>query len=87
MKTWRIQIVDSGGQKISRKTALKRYLASWIWFLPPLAISSALGLGPIELTLLTLGWVALWSVLSRFHPQGQFWHDAVAGTRLITTVT
>ena len=87
MKTWRIQIVDSGGQKISRKTALKRYLASWLWFLPPLAISSALGLGPIELTLLTLGWVALWSVLSRFHPQGQFWHDAVAGTRLITTVT
>jgi uncharacterized RDD family membrane protein YckC len=84
MKTWRIQIVNSAGQKISRKTAFKRYLASWIWFLPPLAISSALGLRPVELTVLTLGWVTVWCLFSRFHPQGQFWHDAFAGTRLIT---
>jgi uncharacterized RDD family membrane protein YckC len=84
MKTWRIQIVDSAGQRISRKTAFKRYLASWLWFIPPLALSSALGLPLVELTALTLGWVALWSLLSRFHPQNQFWHDAFAGTRLIT---
>jgi uncharacterized RDD family membrane protein YckC len=84
MKTWRIQIVEATGQKISHKTAFKRYVASWIWFIPPLAVSSALGLSVIELTVLTLGWVAIWGVLSRFHPQGQFWHDAFAGTRLIT---
>ncbi|WP_233204925.1 RDD family protein [Limnohabitans sp. 15K] len=84
MKTWRIQIVDSAGQKISRKTAFKRYLASWLWFLPPLAASSALGLPPVELAFLTLGWITVWGVLSRFHPQRQFWHDAFAGTRLIT---
>lgn len=83
MKTWRIQIVDVKGHKISRKTAFKRYVASWLWFIPPLAVSSALGLSVIELTVLTLGWVAIWGVLSRFHPQGQFWHDAFAGTRLI----
>nr|WP_322991830.1 RDD family protein [Limnohabitans sp.] len=87
MKTWRIQIVATDGQKISRKTAFKRYLTSWIWFLPPLAVSSALGLPVVELTVLTLGWVAVWAVLSRFHPQGQFWHDAIAGTRLVTTAT
>lgn len=87
MKTWRIQIVDAAGQRINRITALKRYVASWLWFIPPLAISSALGLPPVELTFLTLGWIAIWAVLSRFHPQGQFWHDAFAGTRLITVAT
>lgn len=87
MKTWRIQIVDAAGQRIDRITALKRYVASWLWFIPPLAISSALGLPPVELTFLTLGWIAIWAVLSRFHPQGQFWHDAFAGTRLITVAT
>jgi uncharacterized RDD family membrane protein YckC len=86
MKTWRIQIVDTAGQKISRSTALKRYLAGWLWFIPPLAVSSALGLPVVELTVLTLGWVTIWGVLSRFHPLGQFWHDALAGTRLIKAV-
>jgi hypothetical protein len=27
--------------------------------------------------------VALWALASRLHPQRQFWHDALAGTRLI----
>jgi len=28
-------------------------------------------------------WCVFWALLSRFHPQGQFWHDALAGTRLV----
>ena len=28
-------------------------------------------------------WVAIWALLSRFHPDRQFWHDAWAGTRLV----
>jgi hypothetical protein len=28
---------------------------------------------------------AVWALLSRFHPQRQFWHDALAGTRLVTS--
>jgi uncharacterized RDD family membrane protein YckC len=87
MKTWRIQIVGISGHPISHKAAFKRYLASWLWFIPPLAVSSAMGLPVLELTLLTSGWVVLWALLSRLHPQGQFWHDAFAGTRLITTAT
>ena len=87
MKTWRIQIVDISGHPISHKAAFKRYLASWVWFIPPLAVSSAMGLPVLELTLLTSGWVVLWALLSRLHPEGQFWHDAFAGTRLITTAT
>lgn len=54
-----------------------------MWFLPPLAIVAPLGLGAGEITVITLGWVAVWALLSRFHPQRQFWHDAWAGTRLV----
>ena len=32
---------------------------------------------------LLAGWVAVWAILSRFHPTQQFWHDALAGTRLV----
>jgi uncharacterized RDD family membrane protein YckC len=38
-----------------------------------------------EAAVITLGWIAVWAILSRFHPQRQFWHDALAGTRLVTT--
>jgi hypothetical protein len=31
------------------------------------------------------GWIAVWTVLSRFHPQRQFLHDALAGTRLVAS--
>jgi uncharacterized RDD family membrane protein YckC len=84
MKTWRIEIVGTDGRRVSNKTALKRYLATWIWFLPPIITSYALHLSVIELSVITLGWVAIWSILSRFHPQRQFWHDAWSRTRLIT---
>lgn len=84
MKTWRIEIIDTAGQRLSYKTAFKRYMATWIWFLPPMAVSAALHFSVLEITTLTLGWVAIWGILSRFHPLGQFWHDAWAGTRLIT---
>lgn len=84
MKTWRIEMVDLQGRRVSHQLALKRYVASWLWFIPPLAAASPFHLSVIEITFLTLGWVAIWAILSRFHPQRQFWHDALAGTRLIT---
>jgi uncharacterized RDD family membrane protein YckC len=87
MKTWNIRVVDTSGAPISQKRALLRYVLSWIWFLPPLAVSWATGLTGIKGAVLTLGWVAIWAILARFHPQKQFWHDAWAGTRLITWST
>ncbi len=84
MKTWRIEIMGDDGRRVSNKTAFKRYLASWIWFLPPIITSDVFHLSMIELSLVTLGWVTVWSILSRFHPQRQFWHDAWVHTRLIT---
>ena len=83
MKTWHIRVVDRQGQPISAAAALRRYLLGWIWFLPPLAAMSPFPLSGGEVTVLMLGWVAIWALLSRFQPQRQFWHDIWAGTRLI----
>jgi uncharacterized RDD family membrane protein YckC len=86
MKTWNIRVVDSQGATITQKRALLRYALSWLWFLPPLATGWLLGLPGREVAVLALGWVAVWAILSRFHPQRQFWHDALAGTRLVTSL-
>ncbi len=85
MKTWHIRVVDAQGQPLSQSRALYRYLASWLWFLPPVLVTWPLGLPALEVAVLTLGWVAVWALLSRFHPERQFWHDALAGTRLVTS--
>lgn len=84
MKTWHIRVVDKSGHVLSQKRALLRYILSWVWFIPPLAALAPFGLSAGENTVLFLGWVAVWALLSRFHPQRQFWHDALAGTRLIS---
>jgi len=83
MKTWHIRIVDRHGQPVSQPRAFVRYLLSWVWVLPPLAAVSLWGLSTRDALVLVPGWVAVWAVLSRFHPERQFWHDALAGTRLI----
>ncbi|MBU3654735.1 MAG: RDD family protein, partial [Limnohabitans sp.] len=36
-----------------------------------------------EASVLMLGWVLIWALLSRFQPERQFWHDVWAGTRLV----
>jgi len=84
MKTWNIRVVDVHGSAITQPRALLRYLLSWLWFLPPLAVSWLLRLSAIEGAVLTGGWVGIWATLARFHLQRQFWHDVWAGTRLVT---
>ena len=85
MKTWHIRIVDQHGLPISQIRALGRYALSWLWFLPPLIAISPFQLSGGESAVIIFGWVTVWALLSRFHPQGQFWHDALAGTRLISS--
>jgi uncharacterized RDD family membrane protein YckC len=87
MKTWHIRVVDVEGKPLGQPRALLRYALSWIWFLPPLAVSWLLDLPAAKGAVLTLGWVAIWAILARFHPERQFWHDAWAGTRLMTWIT
>ncbi|MES2938085.1 MAG: RDD family protein [Pseudomonadota bacterium] len=84
MKTWDIRVADRFGRPLTPLRAVIRYVYSWIWFLPPLAALQARKFGIAEAAVLWLGWVAFWALLSRLHPQRQFWHDALAGTRLVT---
>ena len=84
MKTWNIRVTDLQGRNISQQRALLRYTLSWVWFLPPLVASWLFGVDAKEALVLAGGWIPIWAILSRFHPQGQFWHDAIAGTRLVT---
>lgn len=83
MKTWDIRVVDREGRPITQRRALLRYLCAWLWFLPPLAAMAPFDLSGGEIAVLLCGWVSVWALLSRFHPQRQFLHDALAGTRLV----
>lgn len=85
MKTWGIRLVDTSGKQVSQARALLRYLLSWLWLLPPLAAIAPFGLPPGESFVVVSGWVAIWAILCRFHPHRQFWHDALAGTRLASS--
>jgi len=84
MKAWHIRLVDVQGRAVSQARALCRYLLSYLWFLPALATAWAAGLDSTAqiFGLLTVG-VFSYALLTRLHPQRQFWHDAVCGTRLI----
>jgi len=83
MKTWRIRLVDTSGQPLTYTRALARYLLSWVWFLPPLAILAPFELSGGEVLVLCVGWIATWAITSRFQREQQFWHDVWAGTRLV----
>lgn len=85
MKTWNIRVVDASGHAVSQPRALLRYLLSWMWLLPPLAVVTPLHLSPGESCVVVAGWVAVWAILSRFQAQRQFWHDVWAGTRLVSS--
>ena len=85
MKTWNIRVVDALGRPITQTRAVARYFLSWVWFLPPLAAASLFNLPRREIAVIAIGWVAIWAILSRFHPLRQFWHDAWAGTRLVSS--
>ena len=84
MKTWDIRVVDINGQPITQNRALVRYTLSWLWFLPPIVCYWFFNLAVKEGIALVFAWVAVWALLARLHPHRQFWHDALAGTRLIT---
>jgi len=87
MKTWHVRLVTAEGKPVSQPRALARYLASWIWLLPPLAYVGAKGLinvGGGTAAAIVLGWIAGYALLTKLHPTRQFPHDALCGTRLIT---
>jgi uncharacterized RDD family membrane protein YckC len=86
MKTWHVKLRARDGGAVTQGRALARYLLSWIWFLPPLALVYALGVPRLGVggTLgILVGYVLVYALSSRWNPQRQFWHDVVCGTCLV----
>jgi uncharacterized RDD family membrane protein YckC len=83
MKTWHLRLVDTNGQVLTQRRALLRYALSWVWFMPPLVFAQLSNAPALITVLACLIWVFVWAILSRFHPDRQFWHDHWSGTRLI----
>jgi uncharacterized RDD family membrane protein YckC len=84
MRTWGIRMVDRHGRPLTQLRAFLRFLCSSLWFAPVIAVLQ----GWPHFTLpqagvLAAGWIGFWALASRLHPQRQFWHDAMAGTRLV----
>jgi uncharacterized RDD family membrane protein YckC len=84
MRAWQVRLVAADGRPVGRARALARYLASWLWFAPALLAARWSGLSAAgEIVALLAVGVAAYALLAFLHPQRQFWHDALCGTRLV----
>jgi len=84
MKTWHIQLVNTQGGLISGRQAVVRYLLSWIWFLPALALAHAVQLNTSGGIFGALAAGALgYALLSLALPDQQLLHDVMCKTRLV----
>ncbi len=86
MQTWHVRLVDVDGQRVTRGRAIARYVASYLWFMPALLLLWAgdLSHSRAMIGLVLTGGVAVYALLALLHPQRQYWHDALCGTRLVT---
>ncbi|GAB4039892.1 MAG: RDD family protein [Rubrivivax sp.] len=85
MKTWHLRLMTKDGQPLTQARALARYVASWLWFLPALAVASLGGWrsgGAVALALV-IG-VAVYALVARLTPSRQYLHDLICGTRMET---
>jgi uncharacterized RDD family membrane protein YckC len=85
MQAWHVRLVTVGGAAVTPLRALARYLLAWLWFAPALIAAHLAGLHSAAqiFTLLIVGVIAF-ALLAFLHPQRQFLHDALCGTRLVT---
>jgi hypothetical protein len=55
-----------------------------MWFAPALLLLELSGLkGGLATTVIVTVGVLAYAALARLHPERQYWHDAVCGTRLM----
>jgi len=84
MKAWQVRLVDPQGRPVSQARALLRYLASWLWFVPALAIAYLAQWHDAAALCGTLGlWVLVYAASTHLQRDRQFWHDVLCRTRLV----
>ena len=87
MKTWHLRLLTDAGLPLSPRRALARYLASYVWFLPPLALAAALHLPSAwAICGLVVGWIVAYALSSLLNPRRQFWHDWLCDTAVVTAL-
>ncbi len=85
MRAWHVRLVTTGGAPVTPARALARYLVAWLWFAPALLAARAANLhSATQIVSLVVVGVVAYALLAFLHPQRQFFHDAVCGTRLAT---
>lgn len=88
MQTWRIRLVTGDARAPSPLRAAMRYVLAWLWFLPALVALWLTGLkGTLPSMVTLVAGVLAYAGLTRLHPDRQFLHDALCGTRLVSTAT
>lgn len=83
MQTWRIRLETATGDRLGAARAGARYLASWLWLAPPAIFGAALQMSTWQKLAVVVAWMVGYAALALLHPQRQFWHDALCGTRLV----
>jgi uncharacterized RDD family membrane protein YckC len=83
MQTWHIRVVTARGQALSQRRALARFVASCVWFAPATLLAAINHWTRWQALAAVAVGVVAYALLSLLHPQRQFWHDALCGTRLI----
>lgn len=85
MRAWHVRLVTAGGDTVTPWRALARYLLAWLWFAPALLAARLAHLqSAAQIFVLLLVGVVAFALLAFLHPQRQFLHDVVCGTRLVT---
>ncbi len=83
MKTWRLKLIAPGAAQVSLKQAIYRYILSWMWFLPALALGYAIPTNNwTRVGLIAAGLIG-WAATARWSSDRQFLHDRWAGTALV----
>jgi uncharacterized RDD family membrane protein YckC len=83
MQTWRIRLVTADGKRLSTAHALLRYVACAAWIAPAALLAKFNHWSPgVTMAALAINILA-YALLALLHPQRQFWHDALCGTRLV----
>ena len=85
MRAWHVRLVTADGAAVTPHRALARYVLAWLWFAPALVAAHVADLRSAAqiFTLMIVG-VTAFALLAFLHPQRQFLHDALCGTRLVT---